>query len=172
MAYDPLEENVDVKKLLGKLYFVEEDVATANLEQPKLMYSVCRYRVQLMRTRMQLEARLKLTRAKAAYKYRKIKRDGKALTEAAVREKLDTNTEVTSAEKKLDAAVVDEELSKQLFEVFKQRQIAINNIIKSRSNEVARALWDLEHNAKHERLKDAAKIIRGKYHKDKEEESD
>lgn len=169
--YDPLDEKVDLKKILDKLFFSEEDVINANLEQPKLMYAVARYRVQLMRVRMQKEASLKLVRAQAAHKYRKLMRDGKHLTEGAVREKVDSTHDVVKAEHSLDHAVIDEELAKQLFEVFKQRQIAINNIIKAGSNDIAKSLWELENSSKHKRLKDAAAVIKGRYQK-KESDSD
>lgn len=169
--YDPLDEAVDIKKLIDAIYFAEEDVASANLEQAKLMYTVARYRVQLMRRRVRAEATMKLVRSRASYKYRKKNRGGRPLTEGAVRDRLSLNSDVLEAEKKLDQVSVDEELAKQLFEVFKQRQGAINNIVKSRGNDIARELWVLEHSSKHKKLKEASRVIRGKY-RSKESESE
>jgi hypothetical protein len=167
---NPLAESVDVRKLLRHLYFAEEDYRTANLEQATYQLTAARYRIDKMRERMRLEAALELLRAKWAYKYRKKTRNGKPLTEAAVKEKLAINKFVHSAQRELNESIIEEELAKQLLEVFKQRQIAINNIIKANSNSIAKELWELEKNASHEKLRAAAKTIRGKYGKKESDE--
>jgi Na+/phosphate symporter len=163
--FDPLSSNVDVRKLLSKLYFAEEDYRTANLEQPSLMLEVAKYRIQLMRSRMTIETADKLLRSKWAYKYRKKTRNGKPLTEAGIKEKVEMNKYVHRSQRELNQVTVDEELAKQLFEVFKQRQVAINNIIKANSNSIAKDLWELEKGSSHEKLRAAAKAVRGKYSK-------
>lgn len=170
--YDPLAKSVDLKLLLNSIYFAEEDVGTANLNQPTLMLGVARYRIQMMRERMRLEAADKLERSKRAYKYRKLTRNGKPLTEAGIKEKVEMNKYVHRIARELGEAVVDEELAKQLFEVFKQRGIAINNIIKANSNAIAKELWQLEKGASSEKLKAAAKALRGKYRQKEEEDED
>lgn len=164
--FDPLAEDVDVRKLLDSIYFAEEDYRTANVKQPNLMLAVARYRIQLMRERMRLEAADSLLRSKWAHKYRKRTLHGKPLTEAGVKEKVGMNKFVHASQRELDHTIVDEELAKQLFEVFKQRQVAINNIVKANSNDIARELWQLEKGASQKRLQEASKIVRGKY-KDK-----
>jgi len=169
--FDPLAQKVHVRKLIEKIEFTEEDVASANLEQPKLAYAAARYRVQMMRKRMQCESHYKLVRAQWAYKYRKYTQNGKPLTNPAVEEKLDKNKFVHKEAQLVDAALIDEELAKQLFDVFKQRQVAINNVIKSRTNDVARNIWLAEKSSQNDRLKDASRLIRGKY-KEKEEDED
>lgn len=170
--FDPLADGVDLRKLLDKLYFEEADYRTANLNQPSLMLEVAKYRIQLMRERMRLEAALELIKSKAAYKYRKATRNGKPLTEAGIKEKVAMNKYVHRAQRELDQAVVDEELAKQLFEVFKQRQIAINNIIKANSNAIALELWELEKKASHTKLRESAKVLRGRIDKKYEKESE
>lgn len=170
--FDPLGGDVNVRKILDSLYFAEEDVATANIDQPSLMLAVARYRIQCMRERMRIEASNKLIRSKWAYKYRKRTRNGKPYTEAGVKEKVEMNKYVHASQRELDEAIVAEELAKQLFEVFKQRQVAINNIIKANSNAIARELWQLEKGASHQKLRDAAKAVRGKFEKKDEEEED
>jgi hypothetical protein len=171
-SFDPLAANVNVRKLLNELYFAEEDYRTANIKQPSLMLEVAKYRIQLMRERMRIEASVELVRSKAAYKYRKSTRNGKPLTEAGIKEKVAMNKYVHRAQRELDHAIVDEELSKQLFEVFKQRQVAINNIIKANSNNIAKDLWELEKKSSHEKLRAAAKVVRGKYSKYEKESED
>jgi hypothetical protein len=172
--FDPLASSVDLKKLLDSIYFAEEDVATANLDQPTLMLAVARYRIQCMRERMRCDSALKLISSQEAYRYRKKTTiNGKALTESGIKEKTGMNKYVHRAQRELDEALVNEELAKQLFEVFKQRAVAINNIIKANSNAIAKELWQLEKGASHAKLRDAAKLVRGKYskkHEDEEEE--
>lgn len=160
--YDALAEDVDVRKLLKNLYFAEEDFSTANLEQPSLQLMAARYRVQCMRERMRLEADLELTRATQGFRYRKKTLHGKPLTEGGVKERLGMNKEVHSKQRELDEAIVTEELSKQLFEVFKQRQVAINNIVKANSNAIAKELYQMEKQGSQEKLRTAAKTLRGK----------
>lgn len=168
--FDPLGDNVDVRKLLKSLYFAEEDYQTANLEQPSLMLSVARYRILMMRERMRVEAATELLKARMAHKYRGTTVNGKPRTESAIKEKVGMNKEVYSQQRELNEAIIGEELSKQLFEVFKQRQVAINNIIKARSNDIARDLWALDKGASQEKLKEAARVLRGKLNKHKESE--
>lgn len=170
--FDPLDEKVDLAKLLGKIYFVEENVNEANLEQAVLQYTASRYRVQCMRRRLQLDTEYELARSKAARDFRKINRDGKTLTEATIREMVERHPEVNELKKKLDEATVNEELAKHLFEVFKQRQSAIKNVVEVQKNNIARELWKLETHSKNEKLKAAAKVIRSKYRREDEEEDE
>jgi hypothetical protein len=170
--FDALADSVDVKKMLSKLYFAEEDYRSANLEQPSLQLMAARYRIQLMRERIRLEAALELVRAKQGWEYRKRTVNGKAITEGGIKEKLGMNKLVHSAQRELDEAIVDEELSKQILEVFKQRQTAINNIIKANSNAIAKELWELEKEGTHKKLKEAAKVVRAKYSKKEDEDEE
>lgn len=166
---NPLDEKVDIRRLLAKIDFVEEDYRNANLEQPKLLYGVVRYRVQKMRSRVQAEMSLKQIRASRSYRLRKT---GKYKTEGAIKDKLDQDESFIRAEKKMNEASFDEELAKQLVEVFKQRGGAIQNIIKANSNEIAGALWKLEHDGKSKKLQDASALLRGKFDKKYNKDSD
>jgi hypothetical protein len=171
--FDPLAESIDVRKLLNSIYFEEADYATANTDQPKLMLGAARYRIQMMRARITEESALNLVKAKMALKYRQRTLNGKPLTEAAIKEKVTTNKYVHRAESSYNNALVDEELAKQLFEVYKQRGNAISNIIKANSNAIARELWQMESKSQSEKLRAAASSVRQKYGKKKhEEESD
>lgn len=171
--FDPLASSVDIKKLLDCIYFAEEDVGTANLDQPTLMLAVARYRVQCMRERMRCESAYKLLASQEAFRYRKKTTiNGKPLTEPGIKEKTGMNKYVHRAQRELDEATVTEELAKQLFEVFKQRGVAINNIIKANSNAIAKELWQLEKGASSEKLRAASKALRGKYRQKEEEDED
>lgn len=169
--YDPLADSVDVRKLLKSLYFAEEDVATANLHQASLMAIAATYRVQCMRDRIRLEAALDLLRSKWAHRYRrKTTVNGKPLTEPGIKEKTGMNKYVHRAQRELDEAIVAEELSKQVLEVFRQRLSAIQTIVKANSNAIAKELWQLEKQGSSEKLRAAAKAVRGKFkHKESEE---
>lgn len=164
---EDISEKIDVKKLLNEIYFAEEDVAKANINQAKLMFVVSRYRVQTMRKRLQLEAKLELKRAEYSLLYRRKLSGDKTPTEGSIKERV--IPKIYPLVKELHQAEVDEELAKQLYECYKQRQIAIKNIFDARRNETARNLYDLEATAKHKKLRDAAKLARDKYREREEE---
>ena len=170
--FDPLEEKVDVEKLLKNIYFAEEDVYRANLTQAKLQYQVARYRVQRMRRRIRLEHELELLKYKFSILFRKKLGRGKPPTEATVKERVAVKPRVVDLQKQLDKAIIDDDLAKQLFEVFKQRQIAIRNIIEARRTETARSLYQLESQAKHKKLQAASKLLREKYKEEEDEDEE
>lgn len=153
------DEKIDVKKLLDNIYFAEEDVVRANLKQAKLMFAVSRYHVQAMRKRMQIKTKLDLVSSQYALHYRR-RMEGKP-TEGAIKERY--APKVYRLVKKLNQALIDEELAKCLYECYKQRQLAIANIFKARNNETARALYKLETESSNKKLRDAAKFARSRF---------
>lgn len=126
-----LEEKVDVQKLLNSIYLDEDRLIDAALEQPTLMFSSGRFRVQMMHKRVMLETKLELLRAKVAIRYRRIRDGGgkKEFTEGAIKERVELDKRVQVVRKKLDEATALEELSKNLIEVFRTRSDSLRIIV-------------------------------------------
>ena len=83
------ERKVNVLRLLDEIYFTEENVKNANLNQARLQLKASRYYVQCKRERLELELTLKNLRARKAIRYRKtLRENGKPPTEGTIKERL------------------------------------------------------------------------------------
>jgi hypothetical protein len=172
ISHHPMDDEIDIRKVLKKIDFVEENVKHANLNQPLLQLEVAKYKVQKFRRRVSLETKFNLERARKAIRFRRSHNEGKtkAITEPALKALLDRDAELYQLQKKVNRAIVEEEFAKQLFEVFKQRQSAIKIVAEFRKLETAKSLIDAEKEMQVEKHKRAVKMLRENYHKQKEDE--
>ena len=125
-----LEAPVDLRALISKLEFSEEDVARAAREQARLFLEASRYRVLCMRKRMKAEAAYKLLCSQESLKLRRAKRaladkkDKSALTEKFISDRVSVEPNVVQARRQLDLQTVYEEWGKLLVDAYKQRRDA------------------------------------------------
>ncbi|MDE2104401.1 MAG: hypothetical protein KGL39_44595 [Patescibacteria group bacterium] len=137
-----LAGELDVAALVDALDFHDEDVERAARAQPRLFLEASRYRVQKMRARVMLDTRLETVRAEAALHLRDKRRNstGRALTEAAVRNYVDTHRKCGRVARKAQKAQVEEEFSKLLVEAFRQRAQALKIIVEAYGAEMAKEI--------------------------------
>jgi len=125
-----LEAPVDIRQLIKKLEFSDEDVARATMEQAKLFLEASRYRVLCMRKRLRAVATYELLCSQEALKLRRAKRalvdkkDKSQLTEKSISDRISVLSTVVQARRELDIETVYEEWSKLLVDAYKQRRDA------------------------------------------------
>lgn len=128
-----LEEKINIDRLLDNVAIREDQLIEALLMQPTLTKDAGIVRVQSFRKKTLYETRLKLSEAKAGLRLRRIRDVGgrKEFTEGAVKERIQLEPIVQKTRKRLDNALVEEEMCKLLMEVFRTRGNALNNIIQA-----------------------------------------
>lgn len=165
------EKKVNVRRLLDEIYFTEENVKNANLNQASLQLEAARYFVQMKRERLEKELTLKNLRARKAIRYRKtLRENGKAPTEGTIRERLDRNEDIFLMEAKVNRAIIAEDYARQISDVFKQRQSAIKVTAELRKLETAGRMLDADKLNVRKRLKDVRNMLSSRYHKDEDED--
>ena len=138
-----LEREVDVKRLVDKLFFNIDNLEIAALKQPKLYLEAGRLRAQAALEVGTLKRKLGKIYGEESIKIRH-KRTG--LTETAIKSKISMNHEVQSAQKQLDNAEVYEEFAKQLTEAYKERLMVIAVLSRLRASEVSSELRAVKNN--------------------------
>ena len=114
--------DVDLARLVKSLDFTDEMTAEAARIQPKLFLLASINRVQKMRRRQKLEAKLKLVRSQCAKKIRQHMTEvGERATDKMIEERLTRNKEVAELSAKVDFATTQEEFAKMLQESYRQR---------------------------------------------------
>jgi hypothetical protein len=166
-----LDEPVDLKGLLKKLDFTEEDLIRADLEQPRLYMEASRFRVRLMRKVIQAEAALELVSVGSALRIRKKYRElGKSITESAIKERVANNPDVQDCKKRLGEVEAMEEWAKLLLEAFKMRRDAVKILAEVLG---AEANAEIRHQRKEFELEGYSKLkdrVRKKYAGSSEDE--
>ncbi len=124
----PLVGELDLRTLLGRLEFSEENLEQAVLEQAKLFMVAANYRVLKMRQRQQVEGQLKQQTAALALQYRKkarTKNGKRQLTEGYLSDLLAWSPRLGGLKEKTQRAEQLEEYAKLLLEAFRQRRDAL-----------------------------------------------
>lgn len=143
-----LNKPVNLRGLIENISFNPDQLEDAALEQPGLYLEASRYRTLKMRKSKSRELQLDLVRAELGLQYRKKRQTGDKMTEAAIKEAVMLEPEMTDAQKALNKAEEEEEFAKGLVEVFRQRLHVLNilkdiriseapNVVKRVRNEMA-----------------------------------
>jgi hypothetical protein len=127
MARKTLVGEVTLEDLLDRLYFPEEEIQQAVLEQAKLFLAAADYRVKKMTARQ--SAAYALERLRAGYslqvrkKFQAANAGGKRnVTEGYIKDTLERVEAINSAQEVLGQAESLEEWSKLVLEAYKQRR--------------------------------------------------
>src|SRR5712672_993974 len=161
---DYIDKPVDLKHLIEKLDFTEEDVESAAVEQPKLFLRASRYRVQKMRDKLQRISEYDQIVAKTGSRYREDKDgDGKKKTEGAIKERIQRNDKVHKVRKKMEKAFVLEKFSEGLTEAYRQRLSIIKIIVDARWAEAGTAVRVEKEESAKKQSKRMAKDLRERY---------
>jgi len=132
-----ISESVDIKTLLEKLSFVEEETGPAAREQPMLYLYAARLRVQALRRTEKAKAALKLIRSQKAAKIREeVAGSGERATEGRVGELLTVSKVIQKAEEELRIAEEQEEYTKHILEAYRMRRDALKVVVELLGAEV------------------------------------
>jgi hypothetical protein len=128
---DFLNAPVQLKQLLRKLDFADEDVARAASENPSLYLSAGRFRVKKMRERMTALHRLEIAQAEAGLSLRKVRdaQGKKKYTESQIKERIVLDEAVRLKRRRLDRGYEEEELAKILLDSYRYRKDALRIIV-------------------------------------------
>lgn len=155
---------VNVKQLIEKLSFDEDNLEQAAIENARLMFEAGRYRVKKMRRRA--KASLAYDRAYADKRlYGRKKKDSggkKTFTEGAVSDLALTSSEVNQLHKIMDEAYAQEEMSKVLLECFRVRRDMIKAIAVIRSSEISSELRSVRENMKRSEMDKMRQDVRAR----------
>jgi hypothetical protein len=123
----PLIGEVDIKDLLARLAFAQEETQEAALEQAKLYMTAATYRVKRMKDRQEAEAAHDDMRTDLSVHYRrKYAVSGKkGVTEKTLVELVDRNSGVREARNAVLVAKRREEWSKLLLDAYEHRRSTI-----------------------------------------------
>jgi hypothetical protein len=169
-----LDAEVQLKKLLVKLDFSDEDITRAAVETPSLYLSAGRFRVQKMRLRLKALHRLDIAAAEAGLRIRKEKdsKGKKLYTEPQVKEKIVLSPEVRMKRKRLDRAYEEEEFGKLLVDAFRYRKDVVRMIVDGNLAEGAGELRNAKENMVRSDMKEMGKKVRNKYRRTYQDEDD
>lgn len=160
-----LKREVDLKELISKLDFTEEEVEHAAMEQPKLFLRASRFRVQKMRDRVEAELAYENLLAKLSSKYqeRKDEKGKRELTEGAVKAKVQLKPEIQKLRHRMELAFVHEKASELIVEAYRSREKAIKVIIDARWAEGGKLLRKVTEESGKKMSKRLGREIRDKY---------
>jgi hypothetical protein len=169
-----LKRNVDLKELISKLDFTEEEVEYAAMEQPKLFLRVSRFRVQKMRDRVEAELSYenKLAQYSSKYQERKDEKGKRQLTEGAVKAKVQLKPEIQKLRKRMELSFVFEKASELLVEAYRSREKAIKIIMDARWAEGGKLIRQATEEGGKKAAKKLARDIRDRYKHLRSESSD
>jgi hypothetical protein len=163
-----IHEPVNLKKLLAKLDFVDEEVANAAKEQPMLYLTAARFRIQKMQRRIQAESSLAVTKAQRGAKFRaKVAEGGERVTEGRVNEMLVKDKEVRQLEDTARAAAEQEEFAKMLLDAYRMRKDALKIVVDLMGAELY-VQRSMEGTGELRKIKDKLKQKLGKKYEDEE----
>jgi hypothetical protein len=133
------------RKLLTDLPIVDENILAEAALQPQKFIRAARYRVRRLRIKNEAFAALEGQRLVLAIRARaKAAETGDKLTEAGVKEIVETSKSVRRLRRKLDRAQEMEELAKHLLEAHRQRRDAIRVIGESQNIEAIRGTKEID----------------------------
>ena len=162
-----LERPVDVKKLVDRLFFAEDNLEKAATYQPTLQLEVGRLRFQTMIKKSSLKRRLaKITGERGL----KIRKHDEIKTEGAVKGKLALDPEVMHMQKKFDMAEAYDVFAEGLRETVKERLMAIGIIAKLRSSEMSAEIRSAQGEEVVEKMRKKARDARKRFEELEEEE--
>ena len=134
------------KELIARLPLVDTNILDEAAKQPGLFADAALYRVEKMRQRAEAISQLDYFRAKLALHIRASKDEkGQKITEGALKERLEVNKTHRALRVGMERAYEEEEFSKLLLEVLRQRRDGIRIIAEARMydstpNEVERVV--------------------------------
>lgn len=121
-----LTGEVALTDLLDRLYFSDEQVGQAAMEQAKLFMAAATYRVKKMRVRQQAEADLDNARVTHSLRLRRQgKLNGKNITERHLTDLVDGHEDMAELRAAVAKAKQHEEWAKLLLEAYSHRRDAI-----------------------------------------------
>lgn len=156
-----LSQPVNVFKLIDRLAFDLDDLETAALDQPRLRLRAGRLQVQMMLRKLELKRDLAAMIGQKSIAIRH--KHGNNYTATAIKNELGYNHHVKRAQKKLDEAEALESYASDLTECFKDRSMALSNLIKLRSSEVSSELRSVKGRAEVDALREKARRMRDRY---------
>lgn len=133
------------RDLVADLPIVDENILAEAATQPQKFIRAARYRVHRLRIRNQAYAALEARRLVLAIRARaRAAETGDKLTEAGVKELVESSNSVKRLRRKLDRAAEMEELAKHLLEAHRQRRDAIRVIGESQNIEAIRGTKEID----------------------------
>jgi hypothetical protein len=138
---------ITAESLIQSLALVDENILAEAARQPILFIDAARYRVGAMRRRAQAAAELDATRSRVALVLRARNNSGereKKLTDAGVKDKVETQTAVRTLRAGMERAYEVEELSKLILEAYRMRRDAIRVIAETQIAEGMRGSKEVE----------------------------
>lgn len=127
---------INAEALLDAIPFNEDQIGQAAVTQTPLFMEAAKLRVQLMRQRQGLEARLKQNMAMLSASIRKqVREAGDKITEGAVKVRIDKHPDIIAIQEQLDEATVEEEFGKLILEGLRQRKSSIDAVIDTKKLE-------------------------------------
>ena len=158
---------VDLKYLIKKVDFTEEEVETAAIEHPKLFKRAARFRVQKMRD--QVEATLayetKVAKLSAKYQERKDDKGKRTLTESAVKSRVQLDKDIQRLRRKMEMSFVHEKFAELLLETYRKREFAIKVVIDARWAEAGKVFKVMKEEGAKKMSRKMMKEVRDKYEK-------
>jgi len=124
---------INSETLISHLALVDENILAEAARQPILFLDAARYRVAAMRHRAQANAELDYRRSRIALtiRARKDASGEKKFTEAALKEKVESQTAIRELRDKTERSYEAEEFSKLILEAYRMRRDAIRVIAES-----------------------------------------
>jgi len=137
---------ITAESLIQSLALVDENILAEAARQPILFIDAARYRVAAMRGRAQAAAELDATRSRVALvlRARNSTAGEKKMTDAGVKDKVETQTVVRTLRGSMERAYEVEELSKLILEAYRMRRDAIRVIAETQIAEGMRGSKEVE----------------------------
>jgi len=153
-----LMKPVDVRKLIDKLAFDLDDLEVASLEQPRLRLRAGRLQSQMLLRKLELKGKVAAIVGQKSIHIRH--KHGNSYTATAIKNELGYDRDVRHAQRKLDEAEALESYAKDLTECFKERSMALSNLIRLRSSEISSELRAAKGQAEVNELREKARRMR------------
>lgn len=162
---DYLNTSIDLKSLIDKVDFTDEEVEDAARDHPKLYKRAVKYRVRKMRDRVEAELAYesKIAKLSAKYQDRKDEKGKRKLTEGAVKSKVQLDPEIQKLRRKMEFSHVHEKFSELLLRVYDKREFAIKVIMKAREGEIDKIFKSMAEDGGKKMSKKLQEEVRNKY---------
>jgi hypothetical protein len=158
---------INSESLISHLGLVDENILAEAAKQPILFIDAARYRVAAMRRRAQINAELDYKRSRIALtiRARKDAAGEKKFTEAALKEKVESQTVIRELRDKTERSYEAEEFSKLILEAYRMRRDAIRIIAEAQVAEGMRGSSEVERVEQNRRLHNVARELDTKRHR-------
>lgn len=163
-----LNQPVNLLGLIDKIAFEPDTLEDAALEQPGLYLEASRYRTLKMRKAKRLELERDMKSAEVGLRLRR--KSGDKLTVGAVKDAVTLDRGMVMAEEALVQAQVEEEYSKGLLEVFRQRLKVIEALKDIRVSEAAPMIRKVKNEMAAGHMRRLAEKARERFDKGDDEE--